>query len=101
MGDGLQIKEISKSRRFDGRSSSNMHHKDMQCIKLFKVMKSMVMRHIKAQKFNKKPIVKMPDKKEDFIFVDFTPKQKEYYDKLYKTAKERFDSYKATGNIGR
>merc|ERR1712190_146897 len=63
----------------------------------------MLMRHTKAQLFNNKPIITMPGKEEFTIFVDFTPKQKEYYDKLYKTAKERYvyDSYKATGNIGR
>lgn len=43
----------------------------------------------------------MPEKEDDVMMVEFTPKQREYYDKLYKTAKETFDSFKATGNIGR
>merc|ERR1711971_786112 len=59
------------------------------------------MRHTKAQKFNGEPLVSMPEKEEDVIFVDFTSKEKEYYDKLYKIAKERFESFRATGNIGR
>ena len=68
---------------------------------VIKVVRYFIMRHIKGQKFNNKKIVTMPQKQEDVIMVEFTPKQKEYYDKLYKTAKETFDSFKATGNIGR
>merc|ERR1712228_78651 len=43
----------------------------------------------------------MPEKDEDVILIDFNQQEKEYYNKLYKTAKERFDYFKSTGNIGR
>eukprot|EP00487_Bulimina_marginata_P011907 TRINITY_DN7853_c0_g1_i1.p1 TRINITY_DN7853_c0_g1~~TRINITY_DN7853_c0_g1_i1.p1 ORF type:complete len:165 (+),score=0.92 TRINITY_DN7853_c0_g1_i1:488-982(+) len=64
-------------------------------------MPKMIMRHKKAQKFNDVDIVNLPEKEEDVIFCDFTEKQRSYYDKLYNTAKERYNYYKATGNIGR
>jgi len=75
--------------------------KDRYNQSVIKVVRNFVMRHIKGQKFNNQKIVSMPDKEEDVIFVDFTAKQKKYYDKLYKIAKETFDSFKATGNVGR
>merc|ERR1712228_368066 len=68
---------------------------------VIKIVRYFIMRHIKGQKFNNKKIVTMPEKEEDVIMVDWTPVQKTYYDKLYKTAKETFDSFKATDNVGR
>ncbi len=38
---------------------------------VLKVVKYMMMRHKKAQKFNNKPIVVMPEKDEDIIYVEF------------------------------
>eukprot|EP01083_Nonionella_stella_P117642 350834_1 len=68
---------------------------------LMKVVKYLMMRHKKGQTFNNKAIVRMQEKDEDVIYVEFDAKQKEYYDKLYATAKQTFDSFKATGNIAR
>eukprot|EP01084_Bolivina_argentea_P137763 242617_1 len=59
------------------------------------------MRHTKCQNFNNKPIVLLPDKEENIIFVNFTEKERIFYNKLYLIAKERFNYYKNIGNIGR
>ena len=74
-----------------------------QILPLLKILKYCMMRHKKQQQFNDKDIVKMTEKVEDIIYVEFDPntKQKEYYDKLYNIAKERYEIYKATGNVGR
>eukprot|EP01083_Nonionella_stella_P032902 90084_1 len=68
---------------------------------LIKVVKYMMMRHTKQQQFNGKAITTMPEKAEDVIYVEFDAKQREYYDKLYATAKQVMTSYKETGNISR
>merc|ERR1719410_629144 len=60
-----------------------------------------MMRHVKGQKFNNKKIETMPEKAEHIIFVEFNAQQRKYYDKLYNIAKETFDSFKATDNVGR
>ena len=95
----LQIRNLSI---FTGKPSgySSEMQKD-RAIPLINVMKSVVMRHRKSQKFNGRPIVEMPDREEKELFIDFTAKQKEYYQKLYATAKERYEYYKAMDNIGR
>ena len=60
------------------------------------------MRHKKAQKFNDNDIVRMPEKEENVIYIEFgNQRQKDYYHKLYSIAKQRYDYYKAINNIGR
>eukprot|EP01083_Nonionella_stella_P165389 550072_1 len=71
-------------------------------VPLLKIMQDLVMRHKKAQLFNDEEIVRMTSKQEDVMFIEFSgSEQKEYYDKLYSIAKQRYEVYKATGNIGR
>ena len=60
-----------------------------------------IMRHKKSQKFNNEPIVNMTEKEENVIYIEFNKQQKKYYNKLYQTAKQRFNYYKSIGNIGR
>eukprot|EP01083_Nonionella_stella_P316145 1144777_1 len=94
----VDLKTISKRKLFNG--SNSMFGRSI-CRPLLGVIQKLVMRHKKAQKFNNEAIVEMPDKEEDVLMVDFTAKQREYYMKLYNTAKERYDYYKTINNIGR
>eukprot|EP01083_Nonionella_stella_P117644 350837_1 len=113
---GRQVRDIGNQLRFIGMQQEHVNavlnnvsipHIDnpwgdaKSIVPMVMVIQSMVMRHTKAQMFNGKPIVSLPDKEEDVIFVQFTEKQRIYYDKLYNIAKERFSYYKATRNIGR
>ncbi len=59
------------------------------------------MRHKKDQLFNNKPIVQMSKKEEDVIYIEFTNKQREYYNKLYEIGKQKYNYYKCINNIGR
>ena len=95
----LSLRDLTKKKIFE-----NVHcgiYGKKQAVPLMNVMKAVVMRHKKDQKFDGEDIVKMPEKEEDIIFVDFTERQREYYNKLYSTAKERYDYYKSLNSIGR
>jgi len=48
-----------------------------------------------------KPIVEMVGKEESVMYIEFTERQREYYDKLYEIAKQKYKYYKVTGNMGR
>ena len=95
----LNLKTCSQ-KNFNPKSRSRWKSEN-DTIPLLKIMKSMVMRHKKSQNFNNEKIVKLPEKEENIIYIEFTKQQKLYYDKLFETAKERYEIYKSTGNIGR
>jgi len=95
----LNMKQMTKSKLFMN-GGSGLYGKD-NAIPLLNVMPKVVMRHKKDQQFDGGNIVTMPDKEENVIYVDFTARQREYYDKLYATAKERYEYYKTINGIGR
>ena len=68
---------------------------------LLNLIGRVMMRHKKDQKFNDEPIVSMVDKEENEILIDFTATQRVYYDKLYKTAKERYGYYASIDAVSR
>ena len=76
-------------------------HGSTAAIPLINVMQNVVMRHKKNQKFNGEDIVEMPQKEESVIYVEFTERQRAYYEKLYATAKERYEYYKTIQSVGR
>ena len=90
----LDLKSINKA--FDGGSWFSNKIKP-----LINILPKIMMRHKKEQKFNGKDIVKMSGKCEEIIYIDFTPKQREYYDKLYNIAQEKYNYYKSIDNVGR
>ena len=95
----LQLKAVTKQKIFADHRPGTFGKRI--AIPLIEVMRRVIMRHKKDQKFNDVPIVSMPEKEEGVIFVDFTKRQRMYYDKLYSTAKERYDYFKTIQSVGR
>lgn len=81
----LNLKKIGK--KLSGGSIGRFGGTEF--VPILNVMRSLVIRHKKEQKFNGQNIVKMTAKNENVIFVDFTEEQREFYNKLYDTANER------------
>ena len=96
----LELKKIHQNKIFNGCGS---FRKSKMCKSIMFTMKMLVMRHKKNQKFNgeQKLGIEMVEKEENEIFIDFTDKQRKYYDILYETAKETYSYYKLTRNVGR
>eukprot|EP01084_Bolivina_argentea_P145899 255597_1 len=112
---GNQVTDIANQLLFIGMSQNHVNRLQLSKISngvdkfrsspqssgLMYVIQKLVMRHRKNQRFNRKPIVHMVGKHEEVIFVEFTDIQRKYYDILYETAKQKYDRYAATGNVGR
>ena len=87
---------------FNGKKSAlSLDQQKRRVVPLINVMKSVVMRHRKSQQFNGRPLLNMQRRSEDVILIDFSSTERGYYDKLYATAKEQYEYYKAMGNVGR
>lgn len=95
----LNLRDISKRKIFEN-GTDNLIGKTV-AIPLINVMQKVVMRHKKEQQFDGVDIVKMPEKEESVIYVEFTDRQRAYYEKLYATAKERYEYYKTIQSVGR
>ena len=98
--NALNLNIISRQNVFNNGNDSIYHNKN-QAKPLINIFPKLVMRHKKEQKFNNKPIVNMTEKEENVIFINFTTKQREYYDKLYNIAKQKYDYYVTINNVGR
>ena len=114
----LKLTQISSRKLFSGAGSFSACR---VCIPLMVVMRALVMRHrfvtprtclaigslspvafSKKQRFNgRATLVSMAAKEERVCLVDFTPAQRTWYEVLFATAKQRFDLYRATGNVAR
>ncbi|ETO17273.1 SNF2 super family, partial [Reticulomyxa filosa] len=60
-----------------------------------KTLLFVTMRHVKSQKFDGVKMVSLPKKHEITIGIEFTTEQKEWYDKLYQVAVNRYQCLKS------
>ena len=96
---GMRRDDLAEISRWNMNGEGTLD--PLSAMPLIHLMKSVVMRHRKSQNFNGRPILDMLQREEDLILIDFSPTEREYYEKLYATAKEQYEYYKEVGSVGR